>query len=287
VDGEEPAFAVADALQVPVVLDHVAPLARDELEPRDRDGVAPAARREQKRARIARPDRRPEDRVVLVWRDVDLLAVDEVDEMEVVVAGVLGQPEDAEPAAVGGEPADLAVAAGGEHASLLARLEHADVDVQVAPVAAVARIGEPGAARVERRGLVEELGLDDQRLGRRARCRVEEVELRALVPTRVDREQNAVASRDEPAVHRLAEVGQLDELLAGTGEVQLEAARYVPPDEHGSVVPDVGREAPGDLEELLERRHGAGGYLTAGAGPPRAPRRRSCSGSCSRAGSWA
>ena len=47
---------------------------------------------------------------------------------------------------------------------------------------------------------MEEVRLDDERLGHRPRARVEEVELRALVAALVDGEQDPVAAGDEPPV---------------------------------------------------------------------------------------
>ena len=175
--------------------------------------------------------------------------------MEVVVAGPVGQLEDAEPASVGGEARDVAVAAGREHALLLARLQRADVDVQVAPVAAVARVREQPPVRRQGGRDVEEVRLDDERLGHRPRARVEEIELRALVAALVDGEQDAVAAGDEPPVHRLRQVGQLHRLATRRNEVELVAAGDVPADERGAVVPDVGGQRPADLEQLSQRRH--------------------------------
>ena len=136
----------------------------------------------------------------------------EVDEMQVVVARALGEPEHAEPAAVRREPCDLAVAAGREHASLGACLERADEDVEVASVATVARVGEPGAVGGEPRRDVQELRLDDERLERRAGLRVGQVELRPLVAAGVHRGEDPTAAGDEATVDRLLQARQLDRL---------------------------------------------------------------------------
>ena len=112
------------------------------------------------------PRGRLEHGVVLLRLDHERLVSDQVDEVEVVVAGALGQAEHAEPAAVRREAGDLAVAARREHASLLAAHERAHVHVQVASVAPVARVRERRAVDAQARRDVEELGLDDERLGR-------------------------------------------------------------------------------------------------------------------------
>ena len=146
---------------------------------------------------------------MLVGRDEHDRALDEVDELEVVVPGVAGQLENAEPAPVRREACDLAVPAAVEHAALLGGLEIAEEDVEITPVAPVARIREPAAVGVEARRLVQVLRLDHERLGSRARTRVEEVELRSLVSSVVEREQDAIASGNEPSGGGLAEVGEL------------------------------------------------------------------------------
>ena len=192
---------------------------------------------------------------MLVGRDEHDRALDEVDELEVVVPGVAGQLEHAEPAPVRREACDLAVPAAVEDASLLAGLEIAEKDVQITPVAPVARIREPAAAGVEARRLVQVLRLDHERLGSRARARVEEVELRSLVSSVVEREQDAIAPGNEPSGGGLAEVGELHRLSAGRDEVELEAAGDVPADERGAVVPHVGGQRPADLEQLSEGCH--------------------------------
>ena len=255
VDRDDAAVPVAEAVEVPVVLDHVAPLACGRHVARDRRRVSAAARREEERRRVARPDGSAEQRVVLVGRDEHDGALDEVDEMEVVVPGVAGQLEDAEPATVGREAGDLAVPAEVEHALLPAGLEIAEVDVEIAPVAPVARVREAAAAGVEPRRLVQELRLDHERLRYGARPRVEEVELRTLVSPLVEREQDAIASGNEPPGDGLTEVGELHGLSPGRDEVELEAAGDVPADERGAVVPHVGGQRPADLEQLPERRH--------------------------------
>ncbi len=101
-----------------------------------------------------------------------------------------------------------------------------------------------------------ELRLDDERLGRRSRDPVEEIQLGALVAALVDREEHAVAARDEEPGDRLGEIGHLDRVgVARRHDVELKAARQVPADEHVAVVGDVGGERPADLEQLPERRH--------------------------------
>ena len=88
VDDQCPAVPVADALEVPCVLEHVAPRLRLDLEPGDA-GVCRArcSSRTGTTCESSLQAGAPEQRIVLVRRDQDGLAVDEVDEMEVVVAG--------------------------------------------------------------------------------------------------------------------------------------------------------------------------------------------------------
>ena len=103
---------------------------------------------------------------------------------------------------------------------------------------------------------VPELVLDDERLERRSRDPIEEIQLRSLVAALVDREENAVAGRYEEPGHRLGEIGHLHWVaVVRRRDVELKAARQVPADEHVAAVGDVGGERPADLEQLPERRH--------------------------------
>ena len=119
-------------------------------------------RREDERAGVAGPGGGAEARVVLLRRDVHGLAARQVDQMEVVVAGALGQSKDGEETSVRREPRHLAVAARREDAALLLRRQRADEHVEVLPVAPVAGVREQHPVGRQLRRQVEEVGLDDE-----------------------------------------------------------------------------------------------------------------------------
>jgi hypothetical protein len=116
---------------------------------------------------------------------------------------------------------------------LLPALEVPDHDLEVAAVAAVRRVGEQRAVARGDRSPVVEARVDDERL--LLPVLAEHVELRPLVAALVDEQQDA-SVREEQAVGRLRQVGQLPELpspgrddeeLAGAGDVGGEQQRRV------------------------------------------------------------
>ena len=176
------------------------------------------------------PDRLEVLRLLVVRRRVDDLARVDLPQVQVVVAGAVGHPADGDPAAVRRDAPDPAPAARLE-APLLSARQRARDDVEVASVAAVRRVREqrPVAADVRRR--VHEARIDDERLRLGARLRVEQVELRPLVPALVHLEQDPPVRQELPR-HRLREVGQLPELAAARRhDVQLLCAGHVRRDE--------------------------------------------------------
>jgi hypothetical protein len=256
VDDEPPARAVDAAVQVPVVLEHVAPRAGVQVEARDAGDVATGARREEEARAVGRPRGLAEGRVRLLRGNDERLVLDEVDEVQVVVARPVGKAQDGEPAAVGREACRPAEAARSEDEAFGARVERAHVDVQVAAVGAVARVGEPGSVARDPRRDMQEVGLHHERHGRRAGARVEQVQLHALVAALVDLEQNPVAGGQEAARNGLAEIGQPDDLASVRGrEVELHRPGVVRLEQDPAVGRDVQRQGPGDLEEIAERGH--------------------------------
>jgi hypothetical protein len=154
---------------------------------------------------------------------------------QVVVAGALADPAERDPAAVGRDAPDSTQPSRLDRPLVAVRQCPRD-DVEVASVATVRRVREqrPRAADVRRR--MHEARIDDQRLGLGARLRVEQVELRALVPALVHLQEDPPV-RQELARYRLGEVGQLPELTAARRhDVQLLRAGDVRRDEERRAV---------------------------------------------------
>ncbi len=83
---------------------------------------------------------------------------------------------------------------------------------------------------------MDEAWIHDERLGRRARYRVEKIELRPLVPALVHLEQDATVGEELPG-HRVVEARQLLELAApDRNDVQLARARHIGADEQPRAV---------------------------------------------------
>ena len=130
-------------------------------------------------------------------------------------------------------PYDLPPAAELER-PLLAAVEPAHDDVEVDAVAAVRDIREQRTVAADVRRTMDEARIDDERLELCAGLRVEQVQLRPLVPALVDLEQDP-AVRQQPARDGLAQVGQLrqpaaphprEEELAGSGQVGVDEQRF-------------------------------------------------------------
>ena len=149
---------------------------------------------------------------------------------QVVVAGAVADPAEGDPASVRRDGGDLAQAARLDGLLLPARQRACD-DVEVAAVAAVGRVREqrPVAADVRRR--VHETRIDDERLRLGAGLRVEQIQLRPLVPALVHLQEDP-SVREELSRHRIREVRQLQQLAAARRhDVQLLRARHVRADE--------------------------------------------------------